>query len=216
MRKALVKALIILTLSFSLQSVFGSEIPIVSMEQFKVGNYWTWTYFTDGDFSQPYSTERYQVISVEGSRLSFEIWSQYQNRGDFKPSAKFQVNFTQCKQAFLRPDLKVNFLIHLFPWQNGAWASSSIPTLATAFEEKFNCNPVIHTKKSSMYETRFETLETAEGSMNLFQQWPKYSNSQLKAFYYLDHPQLKGIAFKKSFNPGTIGYYEARLTDWSM
>jgi len=214
MRATIKKALMIFT--FSLQLAFGSEIPIVSSDQFQVGNYWTWTYFTDGDLSLPYSTERYEVVSRDGPRLTFEIWSHYKNQGDFKPSAKFKVNLTQCEQAFFARDVKVNFLIQLFPWENGAWATSSIPTQATAFEEKFNCNPILHSKKNSMYETKFEVIETTNGPINLFQQWPKYSKSQLKSFYFLDHPQLQGVAYKKAFNSGQIGYYETRLTDWGL
>ncbi len=220
MRETLKKTIIILTLTFSPQFVLGAGIPIVSSDQFQVGTYWTWTYFTDGDLSQPYSAERYEVVSREGPELTFEIWSQYQSQGEFKPSAKFKVDFTQCERAFLRQDTKVNFLIRLFPWQNGTWASSPIPTQATAFEEKFNCNPILHSilhsKKNSMYETKFEMAETAEGSFKLFQQWPKYYNSQLIAFYFMDHPQLTGVAYKKSFNSGKIGYYETRLTDWGL
>ncbi|MEO5970150.1 MAG: hypothetical protein ABIQ95_09500 [Bdellovibrionia bacterium] len=198
----------------SIQSSFAGEIPIVSREQFKVGNYWVWTYYTDGDFSKPYSSEKYEVVSVEGTRVTIELQSRPQDRGEFTSKVRFRADFTQCENAFQRRDVKVNFMVALFPLENGNWAKTPIPSPATIFEEKFNCNPILHSKKNSMYETRFETMKMQSEAFELFQQWPKYSKSQILAFYFLDHPQLKGVAYKKDFNPNTSGHYEMRLTDW--
>ena len=207
-------AAISIQFSFAKEISAAKEIPMISREQLKVGNYWIWTYYTDGNLSKPYSAERYEVVSVEGTLVTIEIWSRYQERGDFTPSARFRTDVAHCERAFQRPDIKLNFLIKLYPMENGNWAKIPIPNAATAFEEKFNCNPILSTRKNSMYETRFHTMETQFGTSELFQQWPKYSKSQIQAFYFLNHPELKGVAYEKAFNPNTSSYYEMRLTDW--
>ena len=216
MKKSLSAIALFLLGSLLNYSSFAGEIPIVSKAQFKEGNFWTWTYYTNGDFSQPYSSERYSVVFVEGEKVTIEIASRPKELGEFIPRVRFRTKLSQCEKAFRNPDLKMNFSVELYPLTDGAWPKTPIVSPATAFEEKFNCNPVLHHRSNAMYTTQFETVETPYGLSELFQQLPKYSKSQLLAYYFLDHRSLSGVAYKKAFNPGTVGYYEMRLTDWGV
>jgi len=195
---------------------FAESLPMVAASQLSVGSYWTWTYFTQGDLSQPYSAETYRVIDSKGAIITFEISSRYDDYSVFTPNTRFKVDLSKCYEAFKNPELKVNFMIALYPRVDGKWAKNPIWTEATAFEEKFNCNSIFHTKANSLYETRFEVLQTETGEERLFQQWPKGFQSQLRSFYYYTHDGLEGVAYKKAFNLGTEGYYEMRLTDWGQ
>ena len=193
---------------------FAQNLPMPSDDQFSIGNYWTWTYYTEGDSNHFYSSERYQVIKRNGTSATFEIQSRYSESGDFTPSSRFTVDLSKCYNAFRNPKLKLNFMIALYPYEKDHWARSPIRNEAVAFEEKFNCNPIVHHQINPLYETRFDTTEFNGIQTTLFQQWPKYQHSQIRSLYFMDYPGLEGIAFRKSFNPGTSGYYEMRLTDW--
>lgn len=194
---------------------YAQTLPIASPEQFVNGNTWTWTYYSNGDLSRPYSSEKYEVIRVEGSLVTFEIQSKYSEKSSFSPNTRFKVNLEKCKQAFSNPDVKVNFMIALYPLQNGVWERTPIWSSATAFEEKFNCNPIIHSRRNSLYETRFQKFLFGGVEELFFQQWPKFGQSQLLSFYFINHPDLIGVAFRKEFSPGTPHYYEMRLTEYS-
>jgi hypothetical protein len=193
-------------------SSFADTLPVISPEQLQIGNFWVWTYYTEGDFSRPYSAERYEVIGQRGTQILFEIRSRYDDHSDFKAHTRFRVDLAKCLRAFKNPEIKTNFMIDLYPQTDGQWAKIPIQTPSIAFEEKFNCNPIFHTQRGSLYETRFESAQSSQGAERLFQQWPKSSRSQLRAFYFLNHPELKAIAYRKDFNPGTPHFYEMRLT----
>lgn len=196
------------------QSALANTLPLISREQLQMGTYWEWTYYTNGNSSLPYSSERYRIVEVRGSIITFEISSRYDVHGSFTPNTRFRIDLSKCHNAFKNLDVKVNFLIELYTRENGEWSKTAIRTQATAFEEKFNCNPFVYSGRNSLYETRFESVETEGKTYLLFQQWPKSSKSQLRSFYYLDHAELRGVAFHKAFNPGTTHYYEMRLTDF--
>lgn len=194
---------------FPVNGIAG-PLPMISMDQLRPGHSWTWTYYTGGDPSKPYSWERYDVIETHHSVITFEISSRYEIKGDFIPHTRFKADVSKCHRAFQNPNLKVNFMIDLYPFSHGKWEVTPISTRATAFEEKFNCNPIEHTSRRSMYETRFEGTGTDAG----FQQWPKATTSQLRSYYYINYPGLEGVAYRKDFNPGTPHFYEMRLTSW--
>jgi hypothetical protein len=195
---------------FFTQYSFAGDLPVISLQQLRTGSYWTWTYYTSGDHSKPDSSEKYEVIGTQGSLITFEMSSRHDEQSPFTPHTRFKADVSKCYRAFNDPKLKLNFMIHLYPRTNGIWETTPIPTRATAFEEKFNCNPIVHSSRNSMYETRFE----GSGPDALFQQWPKAATSQLRSFYYLNYPGLEGVAYRKHFNPNSPHYYEMRLTDW--
>lgn len=201
-------------MSFWTTFAWAESLPMITQEQLNVGNYWVWTYFTRGDSALPYSAERYEVIEKKDTQILFEIRSRYEEQGEFKAHTRFRVDLARCHHAFKIPNLKTNFLIELYSLSNSKWTKTPIQTPAVAFEEKFNCNPVYFSQPNSLYETRFISKETTQGLERFFQQWPKSPHSQLRSFYYWNHPELKGVAYKKDFNPETPHFYEMRLTSF--
>lgn len=192
----------------------AASAPMISSAQLKLGRHWTWTYYKQGNLSDIYSAERYEVVEVKGSKVTIEIQSQYGGTGGFHANTRFRVDTENCLHAFIEPELKVEFLIDLFPFQDGQWAKVPYQVQSTAFEEKFNCDPYVHRGKSSLYETRFESESTPWGEMRLFQQWPKLPQSQLRSFYFQDGAETAGIAYRKEFNPDTPDHFTMLLTGW--
>jgi hypothetical protein len=187
---------------------------MISTGQLKLGRHWSWTYYKDGDLTEFYSAEIYTVVEVSGSLITIEIQSKYSASGEFKANTRFRTDISKCYQAFGNPEHKKEFTIDLFPMQDGQWATVPYQVSSNAFEEKFNCNPAIHSANNSLYETRFDSAHTPWGEEHLFQQWPREPGSQIRAFYFEDEPELKGIAYRKDFNPGTSNHFIMLLNDW--
>ncbi|PIS12005.1 MAG: hypothetical protein COT73_00845 [Bdellovibrio sp. CG10_big_fil_rev_8_21_14_0_10_47_8] len=197
------------------QSPSMTEVPIVSLNQFKVGNFWQWTYYEKGDASKIYSTERYQVVAAKGNQLTFEIWTKVHGRSEFTPSARFEMDYHRCYQAY-RSIYKQSIPLIMYGYENGKWSDSGFAVGSVAFEEKFNCNYRFYTKITQHYLTKFDQVKSPWGELSLFQQWPRASASQLKSFYVLTAGPLQGISYRKTFNPQSPDFFEAILTDWKM
>lgn len=194
---------------------FAATVPVIQEQQLQVGNTWTWTYYTEGDLQKIYSAEKYQVIEVQGPLKTFEISSRYNNQGDFRAHTRFQVNFRDCQKAYKHPSVKTAFFVKLYNLQDGRWSQEPIEAPSLIFEEKFNCNAGVYTK-DPRYETRFAQFVNMWGAADFFQQWPKLPRSQIRSYYFSNHPLLRAIAYIKDFNPGTKNYYQMVLTSWDM
>lgn len=191
------------------------SIPSVTVDQFALGNTWFWSYYENGDTHKLYSTERYRVVELKGTQLSFELWTLYSGASKYTPSAKFSFDLNQCFQAF-NGSVKKPFLLKMYAFEKGSWSKTAFEVSSTAFEEKFNCNSKVYENTKDPYQTIFKDLETLSGTFKGFQQLPRQSSSQIRSFYFYDHPKLRGIAFQKTFNPQFQDFYEMRLTDWQM
>lgn len=196
-------------------SALPASVPMVTADQFAVGNTWFWSYFEEGDRQKLYSTERYRVVELKGSQMTFELWTMYNWTTAYTPSAKFSVDLNRCFQAFTGT-VKKPFSLKMYAFENGAWSKTSYDVASTAFEEKFNCNAKVYQNASDQFQTMFKDLDILGEKSLSFQQLPKASNSQIRSFYSYAHPKIKGIAVEKTFNPQVKDYFEMRLVDWQM
>lgn len=188
------------------------EVPTIQLSQLTPGNSWTWSYY-EGEDHLLYSTERYTVTSRVNKIVVFEIWTKYATSSEFTPSARVTVDLAKCERAFRgqrRP-----FSVGMQGIVNGQWSAETYSMRATAFEEKFNCNPFAYPALHPLYATINVTETTPWGNERLFQQKPKVP-SQILSFYFLDHPQLQGTAFKKVFNADSPFEYAMELVDFSV
>lgn len=187
-----------------------SEVPTISASQLTPGNTWTWSYY-EGEQRLLYSTERYVVTEHVGTKVVFEIWTKYARTSEFTPSARITVDLKKCERAFRGQ--RQPFSIGMQGVENGQWSSVTYSMRSTAFEEKFNCNPFEYPALHPLYATINVTEATPWGEFELFQQRPKMP-SQILSFYFKDHPQLNGVAYKKAFNSDSPYEYAMELVDY--
>ena len=189
----------------------SAHLPVATELLLSVGRAWTWTYYTHADTRQFYSQERYEVIAADSSRIGFEISSRYDAAGAWGAHTRFQVDLRGCWNAFRNPRQKVAFTVNLYPLDHGSWAKEPISTPSTIFEDKYNCNPWVYRDAMGLYETRYDVV----GFQTLFQQWPRAPRAPVRSYYYLDHPTLAGVAYKRTLNDGSVYMYEMVLTETS-
>lgn len=210
--RAMKRLLLPLQLLISLTAFARAQVPTITLAQLVPGNSWTWSYF-EGEERTLYSTERYQVTERVGQKVVFELWTKYAHAQDFTPSARLTVDLAKCAQAYRgqrRP-----FSIGMQGIVNGHWSSEVYTVPATAFEEKFNCNPLEYPRTHPLYATVYETISTPWGTQTVFQQRPKIV-SQILSFYFFDHPELRGVALRKAFNADSPYEYAMELVEWSQ
>lgn len=192
-------------------SGFANALPIAEAKQFAVGNYWVWNYYENGDRLKLHATEKYLVSDVSGHLITIEIRTKYAGKSNFTPSAKFVASLNDCRRAFSgrthRP-----FTIEMYSHTGGRWSTDAYKTKSTAFEEKFNCNPIEYPVNDSRYSTHFNVETTQWGAERLFQQKAK-TPDQLLSYYFSDHPLLAGVAYKKEFNPDSPYEFEMELVE---
>ncbi len=204
--------LIFLQLFISATAFALAEVPTISASQLSTGNTWTWNYY-EGEQRLLYSTERYTVTEHADKKVVFEIWTKYAQATEFTPSARINVDLKKCERAFRgqrRP-----FSIGMQGIENGRWSSVTYSVSSTAFEEKFNCNPFEYPTHHPLFATVNVTETTPWGEFDLFQQRPKMA-SQILSFYFKDHPELNGIAYKKAFNSNSPYEYAMELVDYTV
>jgi hypothetical protein len=198
-----------------------AQVPLIRAEQLRTGATFTWTYFEQGGQGAAYSTEQYEVSAVEGSFITLILSSRmdFQGQTTLKTTHKIRVDLRKCQGAHQDPQVKSNFLIDLWPVEEGGQYGSRYSMAATAFEEKFNCHGHIRHGRPSAYTTYFTREETVVGDIvgfsKLFQQ-KRSTDDQLTSFYFLEEPGLQGVAYKKDFNPGSSHHYQMRLVSWSV
>jgi hypothetical protein len=199
-----------LIISFSVFAV--SEVPTIATSQLAPGNSWTWSYF-EGEDRVLYSTERYTVTEHINKKVVFEIWTKYAKTSDFTPSARLTVDLNKCERAY-RGQRKP-FSIGMQGMVNGHWSSEIYSMHSTAFEEKFNCNPFDYPELHPLFATIKASEDTPWGIASLFQQRPKVP-SQILSYYFRDHAELSGIAYKKAFNANSPYEYAMELVEYSV
>lgn len=203
--------LLALTLFLGFPS-FAQTLPNVQSAQLKVGNFWVWDYFENGDRNQFYSSEKYTVIDVVEDRITFEITTKYPGKTVYTPSARFTARLSDCSRSFSGGRHRL-FTIDMYSFSNGKWTTEPYQMRATAFEEKFNCNPIEYKPNHPLFETVYDVVTTKWGVSSLFQQRPKVPN-QILSYYFVNHPQMAGIAYKKEFNANSPYEFEMELTDF--
>ena len=204
--------LICLQLLLTFSALAIAEVPTISASQLAPGNTWTWSYY-EGEDRLLYSTERYTVTELVNQKVVFEIWTRYPHTTEFTPSARVTVDLTKCERSYRgqrRP-----FSIGMQGIVNGRWSEETYLVPATAFEEKFNCNPYEYPALHPLYATVHLTEATPWGTQALFQQKPKVA-SQILSYYFVDHPKLKGTAYKKAFNANSPYEYAMELESYSV
>ncbi len=135
------------------------RLPTVAASDFASGRSWTWDYLDQTGVI--YSTERYQVLSVNGAVVLIEMSSSMSGSSSLQPHARIQVDVSRCLAAYKNPDFIQPWTIDMFYQdENGAWVSYQPPN-TLAFEEKFNCNPnVTLTGSGSPTTTVFQTVSS--------------------------------------------------------
>lgn len=206
------KILIIALGIFMALPAFAQRLPIVQAEQFKLGNFWVWDYFENGDRNRFYSSEKYTVIGVLQDQITFEITTKYAGKTKYTPSARFTARLNDCTQSFSGGRHRI-FTIDMYSYSNGKWTTEPYQMRATAFEEKFNCNPIEYKANHPLYETIYDVATTKWGPSALFQQKPKVPN-QILSYYFINRPLMAGIAFKKDFNANSPYEFEMELSDF--
>ncbi|MBX2996709.1 MAG: hypothetical protein KF681_17965 [Bdellovibrionaceae bacterium] len=207
----------LLTLFLAAPVLAWAQLPVISDVQLKPGSSYTWTYYENGGEGPAYSAERYTILSNVNGVLMIQHSSRMDFKGDavFKDTNRFRVDLKKCLAAHQDPRVKMAFMIEIFQLQPDGSFAPPLALQATAFEEKFNCHGIVRTGRPSLYTTYFTFEETNIGMAKLFQQ-KRVPDDQLGSFYFLDDSMLKGVAYKKDFNPGTNHHYLMRLTDWSQ
>lgn len=118
--------------------------PVVSIATFRVGQEWTWDYSSAS--GEPYSSERYRVVQIQGAKVTFEMASTYGQPADHPisetPHHRLTANLDRCLKAHRNAADPQPWSVELDFWdaRAGIWISAG-PTRPLAFEEKFNCNP---------------------------------------------------------------------------
>lgn len=193
-----------------------AAMPIISIGQLTAGSSFTWRYFDASQKGQAYSTERYEVLAQKNFLVTILMSTRLDHRGEtsFRPTHKFVVDYRKCVAAHRDPRQKMNFLIDLYPaLPGGSFTSRPVLTPALAFEEKFNCNPLEGHGRPSPYQTILVTEETEFGADTLFQQ-KRLPGDQITGFYFFSEPKLRGVLYRKEFNPGGANPFHMRLVDW--
>jgi hypothetical protein len=195
-------------ISFDAITAFGSEtfLPVVSPSDFSVGTAWTWDYVDQT--GAPWSTERYTVISQNGSTVLLEISSDYGAGHSLKPNTRLEVDVAKCLNAYSNPAQKKPWSFKMYSLSGASWTEYSAPS-TLAFEEKFNCNPREYLKASAPYLTVYSEI----GGLRVFQQklWRKI----LSSWFALDGPSA-GVAISKDFSADPRMTYRFHLRSQSL
>lgn len=206
------KSLLLAFILFISAPVIAQNLPIVQAEQFRVGNYWVWDYYENGDRSKFYSSEKYTVIDVVKDRITFEITTMYAGKSEYIPSAGFSAKLSDCSNSFTGGRHHF-FTIDMYSYTNGQWTNEPYQMRSTAFEEKFNCNPFEYKWNHPLFETIYDVAVTKWGALPVFQQKPRVAN-QILSYYFVDHPRMAGVAYKKDFNAESPYEFEMVLADY--
>lgn len=177
------------------------DLPVVSVDDFTVGKTWIWDYFeSDGSI---YSTERYEVLAVQGSVVLLELSSDYGGGQNLKPNHRLQVDVSQCLRAYRNPVQKQPWKFTMLYLSSGKWTAIE-QTNTLGFEEKFNCNPREYLSASAPYLTVY-------GERNgepVFQQklWRRINGS-----WFGLTGEHRAIAIAHDFETGQAASYSFKL-----
>jgi hypothetical protein len=167
----------------------SASVPVVSIDTFQPHHAWSWAYYTKDKVF--YSSERYEVISVQGTVVTIEMATKFKELDPYKFHHRLVVDVQKCRDAYKNANTKKPWSFEMYNWTGKSWNNVGTPTNA-AFEEKFNCNP--HIFKTTSKQTLFSISEPEVGSQNIFQQ--KNSGRSDATWYFLDGPN-KGIAAQR-------------------
>jgi hypothetical protein len=134
-----------LLMSLSLQAAVIDRLPIVTAETFVPGRSWVWTYYED---ETVYSTEKYTVLSRQGSVVRLEMASHYGQETEFKAHHRLEVDIAKCLDAHSRRHDYRGWSIKMFHLNAGRWELIDNPQHTKPFEEKFNCDPHVRTERA--------------------------------------------------------------------
>lgn len=175
------------------QTAGDGKIQQSSMQQ---GRAWTWTYSelqADGSW-KPYFSERYTLVAVNGSKLSFEMSSgSLPAPGPGPAHHRFTMDFKDCEKAKGDPRYR-GWTVEFWSASSGTWELVSRTHPNLVFSEKFNCyGPAAN-----------ESLSTADMNLN-GELWKTFVIVKKPAgepsWFFLDHPLLQGVASGKLFEP---------------
>ena len=171
------------------QVALPKVVPVIQVSDFQVGRHWIWDYVQPS--GQIYSTERYEVLSVNGSTVLIEMSSDYGGGQNFKAHTRIEVNVDQCIAAYRNRAAKTPWSFTMYSIVDGAWSPYDAPK-TLAFEEKFNCNPHVQTDVWDDYLTAFSVIDNEP----VFEQklWRRIDLS----WYSLSGPNT-AVAFQKAF-----------------
>ncbi len=137
-------------MEFLIALFFDTTAPVVHPSEFKTGKSWTWDYRDAHD--KKYSTERYTVIEVQGTNVTFEMATEFPGKPGFVAHHRFEADVAKCVSANKTWRLRMWYL-------NGTrWEEYSNPK-TLPFEEKFNCLPEAISDKENMFGRLVQTME---------------------------------------------------------
>lgn len=194
MANSLFALLFVALFGLSANAEAPQSVPVVSAQTFSVGKSWTWDYFELT--GAMYSTERYTVLSVQGSVVWIEMASDYRGGQNLNSHHRIRVDIEKCLAAYKNPAQKKPWSIQMYYLVNGSWEKFD-QNKTLAFEEKFNCNPHVFTHRSAAYLTIFETVD----GVPAFQQ---KRFGQIESSWFGMSGSLAGIGVQKKFisDPG--------------
>lgn len=164
-----------------------SRLPVVSVETFQPGRSWTWNYW---DGSEIYSSERYTVLSVQGSVVWIEMATRLAGQTEYYPHHRLKVSVDKCLQSYKTSGEPRPWSFSMYYRDGEQWVEM-VMSKTLAFEEKFNCNPHRYAKASS-YLTMFR--DASEGRLFQQKRWGRIESS-----WFLLEGVEAGVAAEKDF-----------------
>lgn len=201
-------AIIFLISALTFSSIGSADaIPSVQFDQFQPGHYWRWLYSEwnsqDQNF-KPYYVERYTVTAVEGKMVTIEMRSAGVPNKQGPAHHKFILDFSKCERAARDPRFK-NFSVHFYSKSfNQDWELVSNAHSHKVFTEKFNCASPFPGRRVEYQKFSYQGREVS--TFQVPTQPPRKDS-----WYFLDEPELKGVAAYKSFAPN--GAYKLEFID---
>jgi len=140
---------------FSSSYATGEERFTVNLDTFEHGSYWIWSYSEktkDSDlFQQPYLYEKYEVVKVQGDKITIEMSSSSDLVFDEPAHHKFRADLSKCLElGESSSDRSMrSWKIAFYTKSLGPdWSLVSKSFKSLAFTEKFNCFSSLKTNTS--------------------------------------------------------------------
>jgi hypothetical protein len=119
--------------------------------------------------------------------------TQLAGESEFKAHHRLHVPLNRCLEAYSNPASYKAWSFQMFHLNNGSWELFEPVSQASAFEEKFNCNPLYREKDRNF---QFEEKDSAQGRLFRMIKWRNTANA---TWFHADGANA-GTAAEKDFS----------------
>jgi len=184
---------------------YGWNPPVVSIDQFKPGTNWEWSYV---ESQGTRSFRRATVQEVHENIISMLV--EHITSNGFRPFQKFTVDIESCYSRYTRQSS--DFYLDTWSWWNDAWKYYGKNYNTYAFDHFFNCQKNVELSRGELIVEK-TVVDPNLGSIKIYSFEGGLYPAPLP--WRISEPAaLAGLTYKETLQDNNGEVYEQMLTKY--